>query len=79
MKKLLIILIISTALTSCGDSDLDQCIDSKVEQGMSASDAREECEEDGADSQIRRWIWPKYNLIWIWKWVHDLFDDDYTT
>lgn len=54
MKKLFTILIVITALTSCRDSALDRCIDSKVEQGMSASDAREECEEARADSQIRR-------------------------
>jgi hypothetical protein len=54
MKKLFAILIVITALTSCRDSALDRCIDSKVEQGMSASDAREECEEARADSQIRR-------------------------
>ncbi len=54
MKKLFAILIISTVVSSCGDSALDKCIDYKVEQGMSASDAREECEEARADSEIRR-------------------------
>jgi len=54
MKKLLTFFILVTALTSCRDSALDRCIDSKVEQGMSERDAREECEEARADSQIRR-------------------------
>ena len=54
MKKLLIFFNVVTALTSCRDSLLDKCIDSKIEQGMSASDARDECEEVRADSQIRR-------------------------
>jgi hypothetical protein len=53
MKTLLTFFIIVIASTSCRDSALDRCIDSKVEQGMSASDAREECEEARADSQIR--------------------------
>ncbi|WP_189663354.1 MULTISPECIES: hypothetical protein [unclassified Polaribacter] len=54
MKKLLTILIITITLTSCRDSALGKCIDTKVEQGMSASDARDECEEARADSKIRR-------------------------
>jgi hypothetical protein len=52
--SLFAVLILLTVITSCRDSAMDRCIDSKVEQGMSANDAREECEEDRADSQIRR-------------------------
>ena len=42
------------SLSSCRKSKIDECIDSKVKQGMSTSDAREECEEAYYDSQIRR-------------------------
>ena len=54
MRKLLIGIIFLTLSTSCGESAMDKCIDSKVDLGMSASDAREECEEGRSDSQIRR-------------------------
>ena len=54
MKKLSIALIVFSSLSSCGDSALDSCIDSKVEEGMSASEARKECEEQRSDAKIRR-------------------------
>jgi hypothetical protein len=52
MKRQLTLLILLIALASCRDSAIIQCIDSKVEQGISASHAEEKCEEARADSQI---------------------------
>ncbi len=52
--KVFAAMIILISMSACKNSQLDSCIDSKVEAGMSASDAREECEQEQNDAQIRR-------------------------
>lgn len=54
MKKIFLILILSATLFSCRDFAMDRCMDSKIEEGMSASEARQECREARDDSRIRR-------------------------
>lgn len=54
MKKLLILTILVLGLASCGDSALDKCIDKMVEQGMSARDARIECQDMQSEARIRK-------------------------
>ncbi|SRX73361.1 hypothetical protein AEQU3_00797 [Aequorivita antarctica] len=52
--KVIIIIIVLVAFTSCGKSKVQKCIDSKVEQGWSYSDAKEGCEEGYHDSIIKK-------------------------
>lgn len=54
MKKLLVLSVLLFGLASCGDSALDTCIDRKVDQGMSARDARIECQDMQNEARIRR-------------------------
>lgn len=54
MKKLLLLSIILFGFASCGESALDKCIDRKVDQGMSARDARIECKDMQSEARIRK-------------------------
>jgi len=54
MRKLLLLTVVLVGLSSCGDTALDRCIDKKVEEGMSARDARIECQDMQSEARIRR-------------------------
>lgn len=52
--RIIILLTYLLLTASCGKSKVQECIDSKVSQGWSYSDAKSECESGYADSKIRR-------------------------
>lgn len=54
MRKLLLLTVVLIGLSSCGESALDKCIDRKVDQGMSARDARIECQDMQSEARIRK-------------------------
>jgi len=52
--RILVLLTYLVLSVSCGKTKVQECIDSKVKEGWSYSDAKEACEEGYYDSKIRR-------------------------
>jgi len=54
MKKLLLLSVILLSLASCEDTALEKCINQKVKEGMTTSEARSECRGLREDARVRR-------------------------
>lgn len=52
--RILILLLYVVLSVSCGKSKIQECIDSKVKDGWSYSDAKEDCEDGYNEAKIRR-------------------------